>query len=114
MSGSHIGIRKPHSGINFYSLKMRRNSFHFSSPVMMRVVVRKAEENVGRLCTITGWNTFGTQGSEQHSNSHPLLETPMCLLYTIAGHLPHVTHDAAAIAGIIPENAVYELTLPTL
>uniref|UniRef100_A0A915HGB0 tRNA-guanine(15) transglycosylase-like domain-containing protein n=1 Tax=Romanomermis culicivorax TaxID=13658 RepID=A0A915HGB0_ROMCU len=39
--------------------------------------------------------------------------TPLCLIHTQAGHVPHLSHDLLSYAGVSPENFIFQLTLPT-
>ncbi|VDO96739.1 unnamed protein product [Soboliphyme baturini] len=67
-------------------------------------ILKCSKNNVGkRLCCITEWG----------SKTDLQLDTPLCMIYTRAGHIPHLTGDALDVTCLIRDSSVWHMSLPT-
>ncbi|VDM07479.1 unnamed protein product [Wuchereria bancrofti] len=69
---------------------------------MVKFVVQRSTVN-GRIGKIFCWGNVNIEH-----------ETPSCMMYTRAGHIPHLTWDVAAAHLRHRQSPIYQLTLPSL
>uniref|UniRef100_A0A915PH28 tRNA-guanine(15) transglycosylase-like domain-containing protein n=1 Tax=Setaria digitata TaxID=48799 RepID=A0A915PH28_9BILA len=69
---------------------------------MVKFVLERNTVN-GRIGKIFGWGNVALEH-----------ETPSCMMYTRAGHVPHLTWDVASTYLKFRQPPIYQLTLPTL
>lgn len=69
---------------------------------MVKFIVQQSTVN-GRIGKIFRWGDV----TIEH-------ETPSCMLYTRAGHIPHLTWDVANAYLKHRQPPIYQLTLPSL
>ncbi|KAM3717077.1 Queuine tRNA-ribosyltransferase accessory subunit [Dirofilaria immitis] len=68
---------------------------------MVEFMVQRSTVN-GRIGKIFRWGNFAMEH-----------ETPSCMIYTRAGHIPHLTWDVAAAYLKYQQPPIYQLTLPS-